>query len=422
VDLWRLLLDPIASVTSDGERRRARIIAGLCVPVFLFAVVEIFESGAPVVFIGVAILAAASFALGKTAWTRAAGVALFGALLALPYFGLATAEATTSATLEVMLPVLAVLVAGLCLPFRWYVTLAGLNAAVLLWLLAANPGIPPAQGFEFWGLVLLVSFVTGIHALVQMRNEQELERAEELAALHEQLLAAQEQLVQAAKLAAVGELAAGVAHELNNPLTATLGYASLLEAKLEDSEFSRARLHGWVDQLSESTRRCQDICQRLLSFARMSGGEHEAVDVGEVVRSTASLLRHQLDRHGAELCTELDGDLLVQGSRGQLEQVVTNLLMNACQALDGAGSITVRGQCLDDEVRLQVIDDGPGMDPDVRDRIFEPFFTTKPEGSGTGLGLSVSAGIVREHGGRIEVASEPDQGATFTVSLPCSAP
>ena len=134
------------------------------------------------------------------------------------------------------------------------------------------------------------------------------------------------------------------------------------------------------------------------------------------------MLRHQLYRHGAELCTELDGDLLVQGSRGQLEQVVTNLLMNACQALDGAGSITVRGQCLDDEVRLQVIDDGPGMDPDVRDRIFEPFFTTKPEGSGTGLGLSVSAGIVREHGGRIEVASEPDQGATFTVSLPCSAP
>jgi len=242
-------------------------------------------------------------------------------------------------------------------------------------------------------------------------------RADELQAVNEQLVATQEQLVQAAKLATVGELAASVAHELNNPLLAILGYTSLMEQQLEIDRGAEGPLR-YVPKMATAARRCQAIVRRWLDFSRRSSSRRARIDLVDVVDTTVGLATPQLQKLGAEIHIELDGELRIRGDANQLGQVVMNLLVNAGQALDERGAIHVEGRRIDGEVRLAVRDDGRGMSPELREQVFQPFFTTKPEGQGTGLGLAVSAGIVADHDGRIEVESSPGEGSTFTMILP----
>ena len=232
----------------------------------------------------------------------------------------------------------------------------------------------------------------------------------------------QNQLVQAEKLSAVGELVSGVAHELNNPLTAVIGYAELLRAETTD-ENSRKD----IENILRSAERSMRIVRNLLTFARRQKSERRMVDMNEIISQTLEIQAYQLrvDNIGVE--TDLDLALPHTAADGaQLQQVMLNILMNAHQAMRGApGRETARGTIhvqtrgiAGNAIHIVITDDGPGVPPEVLGRIFDPFFTTKEVGVGTGLGLSICYGIVHGHGGRIWCESELGKGAAFHIELP----
>ncbi|HEX7127917.1 MAG TPA: response regulator [Thermodesulfobacteriota bacterium] len=236
------------------------------------------------------------------------------------------------------------------------------------------------------------------------------------------------ELLQAGKMATLGQLLSGVAHEINNPLTAVLGYAQLIAGRAD--EIGDLQITRDVAKLTASAERATRIAKNLLGFARKRDPERRLVDVNAVVRAAAELEASEMRLARVEVQLDLASDLApVLGDEQQLEQVVLNLMTNARQALAAAGRrpgrVVVRtAPCRFDDVssgvRLAVEDDGPGIAPRDIDRIFHPFYTTKPEGQGTGLGLSLCLDVVRDHGGRIEAASTPGQGARFTVELPAA--
>ncbi len=226
----------------------------------------------------------------------------------------------------------------------------------------------------------------------------------------EELNRTQEQLIQAAKLSSIGELAAGLVHELNQPLNVLGGYVELLrEGSLPPPARDRA-----LDVMSRAVERMASLVDNLRNFSRSGGPTIGEVDLGNVVRMARELTGGALARG---VVTNCPPGLLVRGDANRLEQVFINLVANALQAAGDPVSIDV--VALDDaRVAVEVRDRGPGVPEGIRPRIFEPFFTTKPPGQGTGLGLSVSARIVQEHGGRIEVDDNPGGGALFRVILP----
>ncbi len=224
-----------------------------------------------------------------------------------------------------------------------------------------------------------------------------------------------QQLVQSGKLAAIGELAAGVAHEINNPLFAILGLTEFLLAEADPGTKNRQRL----ELIQETGLEIKEIVRALLDFARENADERHVVPLEEVVRSTVDLVRRTNAHKGVELVDRYDGsDALVSASPNQLKQIFLNLVANARQAMPHGGTVTVEVRREGDVAVATVADDGPGIDPDVLERIFEPFFTTKRDTGGTGLGLSVSLGIAESHGGSLTVASEPGHGTTFCLRLP----
>jgi len=243
---------------------------------------------------------------------------------------------------------------------------------------------------------------------------------------------AQARLVQTEKLAAIGELVAGVAHELNNPLTSIIGFAQLLQYS-DVSEEARRDLSKIVAQ----ARRTSNIVRGLLDFARQRPPERKPVQINDVLAGTLDLLSYELRTHNVDWTTHFAPDLpLTMADPYQLQQVFVNLVNNARQAMStahGGGHLTITTELTPSTfinhrpgaapvIRVIIQDDGPGIPPDELPRIFDPFFTTKPPGEGTGLGLSVCHGIVSEHGGHIWAESEPGQGATFFVELPVVAP
>jgi PAS domain S-box-containing protein len=228
----------------------------------------------------------------------------------------------------------------------------------------------------------------------------------------------QQQLVQSGKLAAIGELAAGVAHEINNPLFAILG---LTEFLLKEAEPGSKSLHR-LELIQQTGLEIKEIVRALLDFARENAEERHVVPLEDVVQATVDLVRRTNAHKGVELVDQYDGaEALVSASPNQLKQIFLNLIANARQAMPNGGTVKVDVRRDGDWVVASVSDDGPGIEASVLERIFEPFFTTKRLTGGTGLGLSVSLGIAEAHGGSLTASSAPGHGATFTLRLPVSA-
>ena len=231
--------------------------------------------------------------------------------------------------------------------------------------------------------------------------------------------ALQQQVVRAERLATLGELAAGVVHELNNPLTSITVYAEYLVRKLEAAGNEVADVEK-LRRIGASAQRILRFSRDLVQYARPSGRDLEAVDLASVVRQSVSICEHLVERGGIELEVVVDPELpVVRAITGQLEQVLINLITNAVHAVENGGKVSVRAQVEGPAaVMLEVADSGPGVPDADRQKIFEPFFTTKPDGKGTGLGLPIVRNIVDQHGGEITVNRSDLGGAAFRVILP----
>jgi PAS domain S-box-containing protein len=225
----------------------------------------------------------------------------------------------------------------------------------------------------------------------------------------------EQQILNSEKLASVGKLAAGVAHEINNPLGGILNCLY----NLRKGTLSPARQEEYVVSMEDGLRRVQKIVRQLLDFSQQHEPEFSPTDVNAVVERVLVLTEHAFTANHIRLDKQLQPGLpVLMVDRHMLEQVLMNLVLNAIQAIKGGGTVTIRTRIMDEACAIEVRDTGCGIQPHVLPRIFDPFFTTKGVGEGTGLGLSVSLGIVERHGGRILVDSEVGKGSLFTVALP----
>ena len=228
---------------------------------------------------------------------------------------------------------------------------------------------------------------------------------------------AHRRLLETSKLAAIGQLGAGVAHEVNNPLVGILGHAQLLLLRTKDDE----KAHKALSKIEAAAKRCRDVIQNLLRFSEQDADpEHQACDLNQVIEDAFSLTEQRLLAQQVEVVWELAPDLpRVLGASRQLMQVFLNLFSNARTAMENGGTLTVASRVGEDQlIEIEVIDTGRGIEPENLERIFEPFFTTKDVWTNTGMGLSVVYRIVSDHGGRIEVTSELEKGSRVRVLLP----
>ena len=228
------------------------------------------------------------------------------------------------------------------------------------------------------------------------------------------------QLVSSEKMASLGKLAAGIAHEINNPLGGILIYSSLL---MEDLPPDDPKRHD-LERIVQETSRCKEIVKSLLEFARQTEPKKESVDINRAITDGLFFLENQALFHNIRITKRLDPSLpLIIGNAGQLKQVFTNIIINAAEAMRGTGELTITTLSSPNRnsVFVEFTDTGEGIPEENFSRIFEPFFTTKDVGKGTGLGLATSYGIVESHGGKIGVKSKVGEGSTFTMELPVSA-
>jgi nitrogen-specific signal transduction histidine kinase len=219
------------------------------------------------------------------------------------------------------------------------------------------------------------------------------------------------------RLVSVGEMATGIAHEINNPLTSVIGFSELLMDR-DLPEDIRAD----VKTIYEGAQRVASVVKRLLLFTRQHEPDRTYVNVNDIIAMTLNLRIYEMDTNNIKVITQLDPDLPgTMADGGQLQQVFLNIILNAeteMKATHGKGNLFVKTEKIDNTLRISFKDDGPGIAKENLERIFEPFFTTREVGKGTGLGLSICRRIIIEHGGRIYVQSKPGKGATFIVELP----
>ncbi|MCE5271664.1 hypothetical protein LLH00_10320 [bacterium] len=311
-------------------------------------------------------------------------------------------------------------------------------------------------------------------ALIACRQNEELasaqtalekrvdERTLEIIEAYEKLKQAQSQLLQSEKLAGIGQLAAGVAHEINNPVgfiksnLGTLGeYSSTLKNLLrnfnslqeavkqgkcitdsevstlvaelesvereEDLAYILEDMDALIAESSDGAQRVKEIVQNLKSFARLDESEQKEADINEGIEATLKVVWNEV-KYKAKVVKKLQPLPLIRCYPGQLNQVFMNLLVNAAQSIQGKGTITIETENRDSGINIRISDTGSGIPKENLSRLFDPFFTTKPVGKGTGLGLSISYGIIKKHNGTIEVESQPGRGTSFTITLPiCEA-
>jgi two-component system NtrC family sensor kinase len=233
----------------------------------------------------------------------------------------------------------------------------------------------------------------------------------------EELRAIQSHLIQSEKLASIGKLAAGIAHEINNPLGAVLIYSHLI---LEDTPPGQAH-HENLKKIVRETTRCKDIVTGLLDFARPKEPQRQPTDIHELLDRCLAFTGQQALFQNIKVEKVFSPDVpRIVADAGQLQQVFMNIIFNAAEAMDGAGTLTLRTSYdpARDEIAVAIADTGHGIKAEDKGRLFEPFFTTKDVGKGTGLGLAISYGIVQKHQGTIDVQSEAGRGAMFTIRLP----
>ncbi|HTJ46293.1 MAG TPA: HAMP domain-containing sensor histidine kinase [Kofleriaceae bacterium] len=253
----------------------------------------------------------------------------------------------------------------------------------------------------------LVIFVFVAYVVDALRRYVERERRERILAV--------EQLRHAERLNVIGTMAAGVAHELGTPLGVISGSAELLEIHAQDP----ARVKDLAQRILRQSARMTAIIRHLLDFGRRGGAKRADAELDAIVRAAVDLTAAAARKRGVRVDLELDpAPLYARVNPSEIEQVLSNLLVNAIHASRGGAAVLVRAHADHAFAEIAIEDRGTGIAPDDLPRIFDPFFTTKGVGEGTGLGLSVSYGIVRDHGGAIEVASEPGRGSRFTVRLP----
>ena len=228
----------------------------------------------------------------------------------------------------------------------------------------------------------------------------------------------QHQLLQADKLVSIGTLASGIAHEVNNPLGGAIGRAELLLRAGNLDE--KTKKH--IQTIHDETLRAATILRNLLAFSREHDSERTPTSLNDVLEKTVELRSYEMRASNLEIKQDLQQDLpTILADSNQLQQVFLNIIINAEQAMseaNGGGTLSVTTRRVGDSVQAVIADDGPGISDDTLKRIFDPFFTTKPVGHGTGIGLSISYGIIHEHGAHIRVASKMGTGTTFTIDLP----
>jgi signal transduction histidine kinase len=276
--------------------------------------------------------------------------------------------------------------------------------------------------------LLFVLFTASLGVLAAMlidQVEKERKAHAELNIAHQELSAyvrkleeSQEQLIRAEKLTSLGQLAASIAHEINNPLAGVLVYTQLLSKKVTGNAFKKEEALSNLSKMETEISRCSRIIRNLLDFARQTEPMLRLVDVNQVIEQVLAMVGHQAQLQKVEVVQEFSPSLpKVMADFDQLQQIFTNLSLNAIQAMPEGGKLTVRSSAVDSEVRVDVQDTGCGISKENMSKLFTPFFTTKVKGKGVGLGLAVVHGIIERHKGRIEVQSEVGNGTTFSVYL-----
>ncbi|MBI5188421.1 MAG: HAMP domain-containing protein [Nitrospirae bacterium] len=230
---------------------------------------------------------------------------------------------------------------------------------------------------------------------------------------------AQAQLIHSEKLASLGRMAAGVAHEINSPLTGIVTFGHLLLKKFPDGSQDRED----IEVIIEQANRCSTIIKGLLGFARATSVEKGPVNINDILNHSLNMVRHKADFFNIKIVLNLDESLPpIKADASQIQQVFLNMIINAADAMDGKGTFTVCTRKVIENgnpfVEVEFTDTGQGISEENIKKLFEPFFTTKPVGKGTGLGLVVSHGIIQDHGGRIRVKSNVGEGTSFFVRLP----
>ncbi len=227
----------------------------------------------------------------------------------------------------------------------------------------------------------------------------------------------QQELIAASRLASVGEMAAGIAHEINNPLTGVIGFSNLLMKKDIPEDIRKD-----VNIIYDGAQRIAGITGRMLSYTRQYKPERTSVNVNDIIETTLAIRTYEMESSNIKVETRLDPDLpITTADAGQLQQVFLNIILNAETEMilaHSGGNLTVRTERIDNTIRASFMDDGPGIAKENLDKIFNPFFTTREVGKGAGLGLSVCHGIITQHGGKIYARSRLGKGATFIVELP----
>jgi len=226
----------------------------------------------------------------------------------------------------------------------------------------------------------------------------------------------QDQLIRAGKMAALGELAAGVAHEINNPLTGVLTFSSLMLKKVDES-------HPWkkdLENIVQQTTRCRNIVRGLLDFARQRKPDKKQWDINSLIERTLTLVENQAPFQNIKIVKEFKKDMpMLMVDPDQIQQVFMNIIINAADAMSkSGGTLTIKTDVKDEVAEISFTDTGCGMSKEQLSKLFTPFFTTKETGKGTGLGLAISYGIIQSHNGDIEVESELGKGSTFRIKLP----
>lgn len=297
------------------------------------------------------------------------------------------------------------------LPGRPWITLLPAAWADPVARLLAAPGTSPVEVRAGERVLLVTAIGTGEPGAAVLLFEDQTEKRR-----------LQEQLLQSEKMSAIGQLIAGVAHDLNNPLASVVGFSDLLGEAADVPP----RLAEPLAIIRQEAERASSIVKNLLSFARRQEGERQLQSIRPIVESTILLLKNQLMAHKIELTFTAEPGLPeVEVHANQIKQVFVNIINNAAQAMGGTkrsgGRIEIVAKCWLDGVAVSISDNGPGMPESVAQHVFEPFYSTKAEGEGTGLGLSICHGIVKEHGGSMTVEPGLGTGATFTVELPGGA-